>query len=83
MNPNQPQPMPLLDYYLLLEKHDWFFDYTEDPTVWRRGQAAHAHLQQIAKTSPEHQALYQKYRDYVFSGASFDKERLPKPEKPA
>ena len=26
-----------LEYYELLEKHDWFFEYSDDGRVWREG----------------------------------------------
>lgn len=74
--------MELGEYYDELEKHDWFYDYSDDHSVWRRGQAARNKLSSIASQSPEHKALWDGFNKHVFSGPNWGTEKAPKPEKP-
>ena len=79
--------MKLSEYYDQLERHDWFYEYSDDHSVWTRGNQSLAKLQMAAAESPAHQELYTKYRNHKFSGminASDRKviEPTEKPERP-
>lgn len=68
--------MTLSEFYTELGYHDWYYEYSDDHGVWRRGREDYGRLVSIAKESPEHQKLFEDYSAYVFTGT-------PKPEVPA
>lgn len=72
----------LAEYYDMLSRHDWYYAYSDDGSVFRRGEAANQKLAAIAKTSPEHAALLAGYKQYYFSGKPWGTERAPKPGRP-
>lgn len=74
--------MSLHEYYLALERFDWFFEYSDDPGVYRRGIEAQKALERTAGTSPEHAKLLADYRAHIFSGPAFGKPKADKPPKP-
>lgn len=37
------------DYIKRLKSHDWYYDYSDDHSVWRRGQAAAGELRSMQK----------------------------------
>lgn len=78
--------MNLADYYDLLEKHDWFYGYSDDHRAWRKGQAEAHQLFAIAKQSPEHDALYKAYSAHIWSGSSnpsLQPIKIDKPPRPS
>lgn len=62
--------MSLKDYYQKLESHDWYYDYSDDYTVWSRGHRIHQQLKEISKLSKEHEQLYKEFVDYIFHGGN-------------
>ena len=72
----------LIDFYQMLEWHDWFYSYSDDHRVWLNGQENAGKLAEIAKQSEEHNKLFRDYSKHVFSGPSWNTEKSPKPEKP-
>jgi len=75
-------PVSLQDYYNLLLWHDWFYMYSDDGRVYRKGEAEKARLEALAKQSPEHKALLEGFHKYHFSGKPWNTEQSPKPERP-
>lgn len=71
-------PVALATFYDELMGHDWHYDRSDDHGVWKRGCSSLAHLDTVAKTSPEHQALFRAMRDYQFGPSN-----TPKPARPA
>lgn len=45
-------------YWDMLNQHDWYYQYSDDPGVWRRGQAAQERIRMFADQSPQHRELY-------------------------
>jgi len=43
-------------FHQLLKSHDWFFDFSDDHSVWQRGLAERERLRSIALTLGEHDA---------------------------
>lgn len=66
----------LSSFYDTLRYHDWYYEYSDDHRVWSKGRDDYAKIQQIAKESPEHKALFEDYSNYVFREGE-------KPEKPS
>lgn len=43
------------EYRTLLQSHDWYYDYSDDHSVWTRGRNQHVKLQELArKVDPEY-----------------------------
>ena len=72
----------LQEFYDKLIYHDWTYMMSDDGSVYRRGSENHAKIQQEAKQSPEHQALYDGFYKYIWSGSHMGTEKAPKPERP-
>jgi hypothetical protein len=65
--------------YKLLEQHDWYYEYSDDFSVWRRGQRQKSQINNLRIVSDEHEELFQNYRSFVFGQ---DEEKYPCPEEP-
>jgi len=71
----------LSKYYDMLTGHDWYYDYSDDHSVWQRGRDASEQLRRIAESNgQEYKDLRSSFRTYYFSGGTTEKE--PYPEKP-
>lgn len=73
----------LQEYYDMLVKHDWYFDWSDDGRVWRAGVKARDELKAIAEANGEaYQELLTGFQKYMFTGEPWGTERAPKPERP-
>lgn len=72
----------LLDYYDLLDSHDWYYHFSDDMKVYDKGEREEIQLDDIATQSPEHEKLYKGFQEHMFSGKPFNKELKSKPERP-
>ena len=77
-----PKAMSLGAYYDLLSGHDWYHGYADDPRVYHRGVGNQTLLKEIAKQSPEHQALFDGFLNHFFSGHPWTVEKEPLPARP-
>jgi hypothetical protein len=67
----------LYQFHKMLERHDWSYDYSDDSSVWRRGQQQEkAIMDAIKKGGQPYQDLYDKYVNQEKSG-----EKLEAPQK--
>lgn len=73
----------LVDFWDMLNRHDWFYTYSDDHSVYRRGQAHQDALEAVSKQSPEHAALFKGFHNYHFSGKPWNTPQEPKPERPS
>ena len=75
--------MTLTEYYDVLDKHDWFYDFSDDRKVRRKGQQKEHEIMMIASAyGDKYLALYQHFHLHHFSGDSFNLPKAPKPERP-
>lgn len=72
----------LQSYYDLLSRHDWYYTFSDDGSVYRAGAASEANLRKIADESPEHRALFEGFAKHYFSGSAWGNERQPLPARP-
>lgn len=56
--------MLLEDYAEALGNMDWYYDYSDDPRVSRRGAERHAEILKLANLSKNHRRLYDLCRTY-------------------
>lgn len=74
--------MTLQEYYDQLASHDWYYHFSDDGRVYNAGYQEQNALKEIAKKSPEFQALYDAWHNYMFTGEPWGNERAPYPERP-
>jgi len=58
--------MDAKEYWNLLEKHDWFFDYSDDIRVFKKGNAERNYLIDLMSKDKELSKLYKAYYDFIF-----------------
>ncbi len=49
------------DYLKLLKGHDWYYQYSDDHSVWKRGSEAAQRLTTLAKNDAKLKDLYNNY----------------------
>lgn len=47
-------------YEAMLDRIDWFYEYTEDHSVWQKGNQAMQQMLRHSQESPEHAELYKR-----------------------
>lgn len=56
-------PVSLKEYDKRLERHDWYYNQSDDIRMYRRGKAQMEELEKAAKTSPKHKKLFDAYHE--------------------
>ena len=52
----------LNEFWKMLHNHDWTYEYSDDGSVWRRGQKQFDEIQYVVKNGTlEHKELYNQY----------------------
>lgn len=70
-------------YFDDLNRHDWYFDFSDDYSVQRQGRQDYDRLQGIAaQNGKDHLALLQAFRQHHFSGEPWGTPRWDKPTRP-
>jgi hypothetical protein len=67
----------LQKYYDELIHHDWFFDYSDDYSVWNAGHLARSRLRGKATKHPRFDELYKQISAWVYDKS---KPQPPRPE---
>jgi hypothetical protein len=62
-------------FYDRLNRHDWLYEYSDDGSVYAKGNAEHRALQSVRTASPENATMYLAFQDYHFG-------KYSKPERP-
>jgi len=57
------------EFIELLNKHDWFFEYTDDFKVWNDGHGSLAYILKVCQDYPELYDVYREYRDNMLRRA--------------
>lgn len=65
----------ILEYYKLLESHDWTYRYSDDFFAWERGEKESETLERIAKTEPVFRWYLNQFILHFWKGT-------PKPARP-
>ena len=66
----------LLDFFNMLEKHDWYSSFSDSSAVYKQGQNDFEWLQYIASTNHRFDGLLATYRDLVNSKKEIDVDIL-------
>jgi hypothetical protein len=71
--------MTLQDYYEELDKHDWYYQYSDDSRVYNKGQQNADRLKRISEESPKHKILWEGFCNHMFSGGPWGTKKRRKP----
>lgn len=70
-------------FYDKLERHDWFYHYSDDSRAYGAGQDSERKLKkEAAEKGVDFEILFKEYHSYVFSGPMYGDDKKPKPERP-
>lgn len=57
----------LNEFWKMLRNHDWTYEYSDDGSVWRRGQKQYDEIQNAVKNgTSEHRDLFYQYSEYAW-----------------
>jgi len=71
--------MEASEFFSLLEKHDWFYQYSDDHRAWERGSTESKRLQSIIQENDMFTRMYLTYSDYMFKPLD-ERENLERPQ---
>lgn len=75
--------MNIVEFYKELERHDWYYCWSDDSGVYRRGEADWNRLEGIAKAGgTSYVRLMTDFSKHMCSGPAWGTVKLPKPECP-
>ena len=71
------------EFYESLERHDWYFGWSDDPRAYREGTVSYAALEEVARAGGESfQLLLNEYSKHCFTGKPWGTAQHPKPPAP-
>lgn len=79
---SQHSEVSLNDFYDMLEKHDWYYEFSDDHRAWKKGRLEYQKIKAIAAISPEYRQLHEDWTKHMFTGGPWKNEQAPKPERP-
>lgn len=59
-----PEPPNVQEYFNMLEHHDWSYKYSDDHSVWKRGQSTQEKLEALSRMSILHTHYWAKWLVY-------------------
>ena len=62
---NNDSNITLNDFLNELDKHDWYYGYSDDGVAYKKGSENSIRLRAIAEQSAAYEALYKKYIEYI------------------
>lgn len=77
-----PKKMTLPEFWDLLDKHDWHYDFSDDDFQWRKGRSERRRLLLISKQSPSHNDLFQVFNWHNATGELTKRPGYVRPSKP-
>lgn len=52
--------------------HDWYHAWSDDHSIWARGEDNYSEIKYLASESPAHEALFKAYSKHYFTGAPWN-----------
>jgi|TARA_Y100000310_G_scaffold44394_1_gene41431 hypothetical protein len=81
-NPGMYAQMTLQEFWDMLNRHDWYYQFSDDHRIWSEGSKNSDQIRLLSDISPEHKKLYEGFCKHFFGGEHFNKVESPKPERP-
>ena len=53
------------EYFNRLSNHDWYYDYSDDHSVWKRGSANRDRLLNTAAEHPTYKEMYNEFVNWM------------------
>lgn len=73
----------IVEYFDDLDRHDWYFSFSDDSRVYRNGNENDKRLNAIAtRLGGDHAALYEAFNKHYFSGGPWSTPKWDKPIRP-
>jgi hypothetical protein len=73
----------ITDFYAALDLHDWYSAWSDDSSVYLRGDLSYQQLKSTALSNgPAFAWLLTEFSNCMFSGPAWETEKLPKPSVP-
>lgn len=69
------------EFYDRCAQHDWYYDYSDDGSVWRAGRADRSEIERLAHEHG-HEAILAEWTRHMFSGQPWGTDKAPRPERP-
>ncbi len=67
------------EFFKLLEKHDWYYNYSDDHRAWEKGNSESKRIQSIAQEIPLFLDMYRDYSKFMFLPLD-EREQVTRPE---
>lgn len=59
----------IVEYFEMLKNHDWYFEMSDDQSVWKEGSEYHQHLLNIAnEKQADYKRMFDAFEQAYFSG---------------
>ena len=65
------------EYFNLCARHDWFYDYSDDHSVWKRGNDMQKIIRAVSEELPDYAPIYKAWVNYI--NALDTSSKLPVP----
>lgn len=75
----EPTPPTVAEFFDACAAHDWTYNFSDDHSVWKRGEAERKRLMADMKDDPLKVAIFKAWQAHVFSGPAYGTERQPRP----
>lgn len=72
--------MTTTEFFNACKGHDWFHQFSDDHSVYTRGQRRESELRTLTEGNRAFAAIFAAWRSYNYSGPAFGSERAPLPE---
>lgn len=70
----------IAEYYEMLKRHDWYFDFSDDHKVWEEGIANIRLLRAIAEANgADYKRMFDGFKQAYFSGAPWGTAKVEIP----
>ena len=56
------------EFYSFVARHDFYYTYSDDHSVWRRGEDQDKVIRHVLQTNPEYSTIYNAFVNYNFNG---------------
>ena len=67
------------EFFKLLEKHDWYYQYSDDHRAWEKGNSESKRIRAIAQEIPVFLDMYRDYSKFMFLPLD-EREQVTRPE---